>query len=239
MLPWDSIRFTGPGYTYRQSGAWWAYVPTDVRTLRLSDRQWRIYLALWLVALAAVIGIAAGIIAPKLLNHPAAATLIGDIVINPPVAAPAFSLVDQKGATVSLSQLKGRVVALTFLDTQCTSLCKLQASLLGGVQADLASSVPLTLVVVSVHPEADTPAAINTFAEAHGLREPYAWLNGSKSQLAGVWGDYGITVQPAAGDLAHSAVIYLLDKRGNERVEFADVPDPNWLESDIRLLAQS
>jgi len=239
VLPWDSNRFTAPGYTNGQSSEWSAYVPTEVRTLRLSDSQWRIYLAVWLMALAAVIGIAAGIIAPKLLNHPAGPTLIGDIVLNPPVAAPAFSLVDQKGATVSLSQLKGRVVALTFLDTQCTSLCKLQASLLGGVQADLGSSVPLTLVVVSVHPEADTPDAINTFAEAHGLREPYAWLNGSKSQLAGVWGDYGITVQPAAGDLAHSAVIYLLDKRGNERVEFADVPDPNWLESDIRLLAQS
>src|ERR1700693_2868826 len=30
-----------------------------VRTLRLSDRQWRIYLAVWLVALAAVIGVGA------------------------------------------------------------------------------------------------------------------------------------------------------------------------------------
>jgi hypothetical protein len=34
--------------------AWSAYLPTDVRTMRLSDRQWRIYLAVWLVALAAV-----------------------------------------------------------------------------------------------------------------------------------------------------------------------------------------
>ena len=217
---------------------WSAYLPTDVRTLRLSDRQWRIYLAVWLVALAAVIGIATGLVAPKLLDRPPPKTLIGDIVMTPPVAAPAFTLVDQNGTTTSLSQLKGRVVALTFLDTQCTSLCKLQASLLGSVQADLGSSVPLTLVVISVHPEADTPVAINTFAEAHDLREPYAWLNGTKSQLAGVWADYGITVQPAAGDLSHSAVIYLLDRRGNLRVEFSDVPESSWLENDIRLLAQ-
>jgi protein SCO1/2 len=159
--------------------------------------------------------------------------------MTPPVAAPAFSLQDQNGTAVSLSQLKGRVVALTFLDTQCLSLCKLQASLIGGVQADLGAGVPLTLVVVSVRPEVDTPAAIATFAAAHGLRQPYAWLNGTKSQLAGVWADYGITVQPTAGDLAHSAVIYLLDRRGNLRVEFADVPDPTWLENDIRLLAKS
>ena len=218
---------------------WSAYLPTDVQSLRLSDRQWRIYLAIWLVALAAVTGVAAGLIVPKLLERPSPPTLIGDIVMSPPVAAPAFTLRDQTGANVTLSQLKGRVVALTFLDTQCTSLCKLQASLLGSVQADLGSRVPLTLVVVSVHPEADTPAAINTFAEAHGWREPYAWLNGTKSQLAGVWRDYGITVQPAAGDLSHSAVIYLLDRRGNLRVEFADVPETSWLENDIRLLAKS
>ncbi|MEP6753003.1 MAG: SCO family protein [Candidatus Dormiibacterota bacterium] len=210
-----------------------------MRTLRLSDRQWRIYLAVWLVALAAVIGIATGLVAPKLLDRPRPQTLIGDIVMTPPVAAPAFTLVDQNGATTSLSQLKGRIVALTFLDTQCTSLCKLQASLLGSVQADLGSSVPLTVVVVSVHPDADTPAAINTFAEAHGLRQPYVWLNGTKSQLAGVWSDYGITVQPAVGDLSHSAVIYLLDRRGNLRVEFADVPESTWLENDIKLLAKS
>jgi protein SCO1/2 len=226
------------GLQIRQKESWSAYVPSDVRTLRLSDRQWRIYLAVWLVALAAVIGIAAGIVAPKLLARPTPPTLIGDIVMTPPVAAPAFSLHDQNGAAVSLAQLKGRVVALTFLDTQCLSLCRLQASLIGGVQADLGSSVPLTLVVVSVRPEVDTPAAIKTFAEAHGLKVPYAWLNGSKSELAGVWGDYGITVQSTAGDLAHTAVIYLLDKNGNERVEFADVPDPTWMENDIKLLAK-
>ena len=211
----------------------------DVRTLRLTERQWRIYLAVWLVALAAVTGVAVGIIAPKLLERPAPPTLVGDIVLNPPVAAPNFTLQDQNGSSVSLTQLRGRVIALTFLDTQCLSLCRLQASLIGGVQADLGGSVPLTVVVISVRPEVDTPAAIATFADAHNLREPYLWLNGAKSQLAGVWGSYGITVQPTAGDLAHSSVIYLLDKRGNERVEFADVPDPTWLESDVRLLAKS
>ena len=209
-----------------------------VRTLRLSEHQWRIYLAVWLVALAAVTGIAAGIIVPRLLERSSPATLVGDIVVIPPMAAPEFSLQDQEGANVSLSQLRGRVVALTFLDTQCQTLCKLQASLLGAVQTDLGTNVPLTVVVVSVRPEVDTPAAIATFATAHGLRAPYLWLNGTKSQLAGVWGDYGITVQPTAGDLAHSSVIYLIDRRGYERVEFADVPETSWMEGDIRLLSQ-
>jgi cytochrome oxidase Cu insertion factor (SCO1/SenC/PrrC family) len=156
------------------------------------------------VALAAVIGIAAGIIALKLLARPMPPTLIGDIVIDPARRCAGFHPAGPYGAAVSLSQLKGRVVALTFLDTQCLSLCRLQASLIGSVQADLGSNVPLTLVVVSVRPEVDPPAAINTFAEAHGLRQPFAWLNGSKSELAGVWGDYGITVQPGVGSRRRS-----------------------------------
>jgi cytochrome oxidase Cu insertion factor (SCO1/SenC/PrrC family) len=43
---------------------------------------------------------------------------------------------------------------------------------------------------------------------------------------------------PATGDIAHSSVIYLIDRRGYERVEFADVPQTTWMEGDVRLLDQ-
>jgi protein SCO1/2 len=204
----------------------------------LTQRQWRIYLAVWVVALAAVTGIAAGLVAPKLLARPAPQILVGDIVMKPPALAPDFTLRDQRGAAISLSQIRGRVLALTFLDTRCLNLCPLQASLLGTVQSDLGKSAPFTVVVVSVRPEADTPGAIAGFADAHGLKEPFYWLNGSRSQLAAVWGSYGISVQAATGDLAHSSVIYLIDRRGYERVGFADVPQPGWVEGDVRLLAE-
>jgi protein SCO1 len=159
-------------------------------------------------------------------------------VMIPPAPAPGFALLDQLGRPISLSGLHGRVVALTFLDTQCLNLCPLQASLLGRVQSQLGNSAPLTVVVVSVRPEADTPAAIAAFAEAHGLSSPYHWLTGSRAQLAAVWDSYGIDVQAATGDLAHSSVIYLIDRRGYQRVEFADVPDPAWVVSDVRFLQQ-
>jgi protein SCO1 len=210
-----------------------------VPTLRLSERQWRIYLAIWLVAVAAVVGIAAGMVAPKLLAGSSPQSLVGDIVMSPPVAAPDFTLHDQTGQTVTLAQIRGKVSALTFLDTQCLNLCPLQASLLGIVQSNLGTSQPLTVVVISVRPEADTPAAIAAFAASHGLKAPYYWLNGPRSQLAAVWSSYGITVVPATGDLAHSSVIYLIDRRGYERVVFADVPQSSWVERDVRLLQKS
>jgi protein SCO1/2 len=210
-----------------------------VHTLRLSERQWRIYLAIWLVAVAAVAGLAAGLVAPKLLARSSPQTLVGDIVMNPGVPAPDFTLRDQTGATVTLAQVRGKVSALTFLDTQCLNLCPLQASLLGIVQSDLGRAQPLTVIVISVRPETDTPGAIAAFASSHGLKAPYYWLNGPRSQLATVWNSYGISVVAATGDLAHSSVIYLIDRRGYERVAFADVPQSSWVEGDVRLLQKT
>ncbi|MDQ6877404.1 MAG: SCO family protein [Candidatus Dormibacteraeota bacterium] len=209
-------------------------------SLRLTQRQWRIYLTVWLVVLAAVTGTLICVTVPRLLAGHPSPSLTGGIVLKAnSVPAPGFTLRDQRGATVSLSDLRGRVIALTFLDTQCLNLCPLQASLLGTVQKDLGSGTPFAVVVVSVHPEVDTPATIATFAGAHGLGSHFYWLVGARSDLAGVWNSYGIAVLAASGDLAHSSVIYLIDKRGYERVGFIDVPQSAWIENDARILAQT
>ena len=155
------------------------------------------------------------------------------------VAAPDFALRDQTGATVSMRQLRGTVLALTFLDTQCQNLCPLQASFLGSAQADLNRRAPFDVVVVSVHPDVDTPASIAAFAAAHGLGHHYFWLNGPLADLQKVWDGYGVTVQVAQGELAHSSVIYLIDRTGYERVGFEDVPETAAFEMDVEILNQS
>jgi cytochrome oxidase Cu insertion factor (SCO1/SenC/PrrC family) len=205
-------------------------------SLRLTQRQWRIYLTVWLVALAVVTGTVVGLTVPRLLAKSPPPRLSGGVIINPQVQAPSFTLRDQRGAMVSPSDLRGRVIALTFLDTQCLNLCPLQASLLGTVQAELGSRAPFSVVVVSVRPEADTPANIAAFASAHGLKSGFYWLTGPRTQLAGVWDSYGVGVQVANGDLAHSSIIYLIDRSGYERVAFADVPEAASVEGDVRFL---
>ena len=205
-------------------------------SFRLTQRQWRIYLTVWLVALAAVTGTLVGLTVPRLLAKAPPPALSGGVIINPHVPAPSFTLRDQRGGMVSPSDLRGRVIALTFLDTQCQQLCPLQASLLGTVQSDLGSSAPFSVVVVSVHPEADNPASIATFASAHGLKAGFYWLTGPRPQLASVWDSYGVGVQVANGDLTHSSIIYLIDRTGDERVAFADVPEAASVEGDVRYL---
>jgi cytochrome oxidase Cu insertion factor (SCO1/SenC/PrrC family) len=207
-------------------------------SLRLTQRQWRIYLAVWLIALAILIGTLAGVLLPRLLvRHPAPSLSGGLVMPANAVPAPDFALQDQRGATITMATLRGRVVAITFLDTKCLDLCPLQASLLGRVQTAVGSQVPFSVVVVSVRPDADTPSTIATFATTHGLSGTFYWLSGPKASLPDVWNRYGVGVQVANGELAHSSVIYLIDRKGFERVGFADVPQSDAFENDVRILA--
>lgn len=208
--------------------------------LHLTQRQWRMYLVAWLVALAAITGTLAGLFLPRLFAPAPRPTLAGGLVMDPrQVAAPDFTLRDQTGATVSLRQLRGNVLALTFLDTQCLNLCPLQASFLGSAQSELGRRAPFDVVIVSVRPDVDTPANIAAFASAHGLGRHYYWLTGPSPDLQSVWDDYGVAVQAAQGDLAHSSVIYLIDRSGYERVGFEDVPGTAAFETDVSILDAS
>ena len=101
---------------------------------------------------------------------------------------------------------------------------------------DLGAGAHFSVVVVSVRPEADTPDAIAAFASSHGLKSGYYWLTGTRQALSKVWDSYGVGVQVAAGDLAHSSIIYLIDRNGAERIAFGDVPDVAAVEGDVRFL---
>jgi hypothetical protein len=48
-----------------------------------------------------------------------------------------------------------------------------------------------------------------------------------------------VAVQVASGDLQHSSVIYLIDRRGFERVGFLDVPEASSFETDVHILETS
>ncbi len=63
--------------------------------------------------------------------NPNADPIIAEAVDGPPAVvnspAPAFGLVDQNGTAVSLQNLRGKAVAVTFLDPVCVSDCPLIA----------------------------------------------------------------------------------------------------------------
>ncbi len=134
--------------------------------------------------------------------------------------APDFTLSDGvSGRSVSLSAQRGQVVALTFLYTTCPDVCPLTASRFRAAQESLAGDAGrVVFIAVSVDPDRDTPRATQDFSAAHGLSTNWYYLVGGRAQLAPVWSAYGIGVQPGSASVTHNDAVYLIDRRGRERV---------------------
>ena len=191
-------------------------------------------------ALVALLGIAsvAGVGATALAASSRQPVLHGDVVWPPGKRrAPPFALRDQRGARVSLSGERGRVVMLTFMYSRCRQVCPIEGRLLAAVERRLGRSTRALLLVVSVDPGGDTPTAIRHFIVRAGLTGArLRWLVGSRRQLKPVWRAYRIHVQ-AGRDIGHSSALYLIDRHGYERAGYAVPFLPNLVAADVRTLA--
>jgi protein SCO1/2 len=200
------------------------------------------WLSLSLLAAAVFVALlVARVLSPQLAATagptPAPSGLRADIVI-PPKSIPAtdFTLSDQDGKAVSVSALRGRVLAITFLDSHCKQLCPLAGDQLGQAQRTLGPGAKLSLLVVSVAPATDTPESERAFAATHHWSGEWHWLMGTPDQLAQVWKAYSIAVQPSPDDILHSTVVYLVDKNGFQRAGWAGAIEPDLLAHDVRFL---
>lgn len=168
---------------------------------------------------------------------PAPSGLQADIVIPPSsMPSPDFTLRDQDGNPVSVAALRGKVLAITFLDSHCKQLCPLEGDQLGQAQRALGAGAKLSLLVVSVAPLTDTPASERAFAAAHQWSGDWHWLMGTPDQLAQVWKAYSIAVQGTPDNVLHSTVLFLVDKEGYQRAGWAGPIEPALLAHDVRLL---
>ena len=168
---------------------------------------------------------------------PAPSGLRADIVLPAKsMPSPDFTLHDQDGQPVSVSALRGRVLAITFLDSHCKQLCPLAGDQLGQAQRALGPAAKLSLLVVSVAPATDTPDSERAFAATHHWTGDWHWLQGSPDQLAAVWKAYSIAVEGTPDNVLHSTVVYLVDKQGFQRAGWAGPIEPDLLAHDVRFL---
>ena len=160
-------------------------------------------------------------------TNPNADPILIEAANGPPnlvdVPAPPFTLTDTSGHPVSLASLTGRTVALTFLDPVCTSDCPLIAQSLRQAAENLGVGArDLELVAVVNNPLYRSRATTAAFDRQEGLDHLADWvyLTGTLAQLHAVWNDYGVqtAVSPAGGMVAHSDIVYVIDKRGRTRV---------------------
>lgn len=169
----------------------------------------------------------------------AAPSLTGDIL--PSRVAPSFRLPDQFGHPVSLTNLRGRPVVLTFLRAHCRETCPLIAEELRLSVSELgAAGKSVALLVVSTDPEGDTRAAVQSFSRAHSLLHRWQYLTGTRQQLAAIWHAYYIYAPPAGANEAladgHTTATYLIDRDGRQRVLWTGGLDNAMVGRDLRIL---
>lgn len=95
--------------------------------------------------------------------------------LYPPLGeVPAFSLQDQRGATVAKESLAGKVWVADFMFTSCPDVCPMLATHMAEIQTRYAGDDRVRLVSFSVDPSTDTPPVLAAYGERFGAN-PDRW----------------------------------------------------------------
>lgn len=139
--------------------------------------------------------------------------------------APDFRLVDQNGDSVSLSDFRGKVVALTLLDPDCTDICPIYAyqyRLAYQALGDDAAGV--VFLVLNANNKKTSVADVMGATRKWGLDEVPIWhyLTGSPEELQAVWDAYGLLASgppkpDKPNELQHTPANFIIDQAGQRR----------------------
>jgi protein SCO1 len=137
--------------------------------------------------------------------------------------APDFQLTDQNGSMISLSNFRGKVVVLTFMDSMCTDTCPITAVHFREAYRELdpEQAKKVVFLGVNVNVEAGAVADMLETTRAWHLDEIPSWhlLTGSQAALAPVWKDYGVSAVHShdGNPIMHTPGTFLIDPSGQKR----------------------
>jgi protein SCO1/2 len=162
---------------------------------------------------------------------------------SPRKPAPPLELRDSVGDPVDLREFRGDAVFVTFVYVHCPDVCPLIMDNLRAAQIELGSAGDdVHMLAVSVDPEGDTPRDVHSFLAAHRVLGRIPYLLGSRSELEGVWHDWGIVSQqsPKRNDpdfVEHSAMVYGIDASGRVTTLYPSSFQPEDIAHDVPILA--
>jgi protein SCO1/2 len=145
--------------------------------------------------------------------------------------APDFTLTNQDGRKISLQDLRGKIVVVTFIFTNCESGCLLSTVKMKDVQSAFKNK-PVHLVSISFDPAHDSPARLKEYANHFGADlGNWSFLTGTKEEVDPVLFDYRIEVnrggkRDATGAIFASAIVdhemksFIIDEAGMKRFEY-------------------
>ena len=132
---------------------------------------------------------------------------------------PDFRLTDQKRRSVTLSQLRGKVVAVNFIYTSCAlpNFCLRIANNFGVLQKRFKTELgrDLVLLTVTFDPVHDTPDVLAQYARQWNA-DPATWhfLTGAVPDVQRVCHLFGVDFFPDEGLMDHSLHSAIIDRKG-------------------------
>lgn len=146
--------------------------------------------------------------------------------LTPPLPATDFTLKATNGSDFRLSQLRGKVVLISFGYTFCPDVCPTTLVELSQVRTRLGDAAKRVQVAfITLDPDRDTLERLRLYTTA--FDPSFIGLTGSDEQLAQVRKAYGVMAekQVVSGTaapylIAHSAYTYVIDREGRLRLLF-------------------
>ena len=136
--------------------------------------------------------------------------------------APAFTLTDQHGHTLSLASFKGHAVVLEFMDPHCTDICPIVSQEFIDAYHDLGKAAPpAVFIAVNVNPYFHSVSDVAAYSSEQQLNTVPSWhfLTGPLASLRAIWNAYGIQVDAPSrnADVIHTSQVLFIDPGGRER----------------------
>ena len=132
---------------------------------------------------------------------------------------PDFTLANQDGEPVSLSSLRGRVAAITFIYTRCPlpDYCPRMITNLQAIERRFPERVgkDLVLAAITFDPQHDTPQRMKAYARAFQADRPgWQFLTGSVEDVSRVCARFGVEFWPEEGLITHTLQTVVIDREG-------------------------
>lgn len=166
----------------------------------------------------------------------------GSTMIDPPREMPDFTLINQNGEPLSLSDMQGKPVLLSFGYTNCPDVCPLTLNEYRQIQEELEElGDEVTFVFISVDGQRDTPEMLKRYFAVRGI-DDFIGLTGEEADLRRLGVNYGLYFEYGEPDengyylVDHTASSFLLDANSNWIMSYAFGTDRTVIVEDLREL---
>lgn len=191
-----------------------------------------------LLLLAALIGLAAGVVTAVLLavipSGGPGQTSAGKALIGGP-----FSLIAADGASVTDQTYAGKPMLVYFGFTNCPDVCPSGLQIISAALDKLGPKADgITPLFITVDPERDTPQVLGEYVKSFNPR--IVGLSGSPQDIAAVTKGYRVYVNKVPNDkeperygVDHSSFMYLMNAKGEYVKHFPHTVDVDQLANEL------